>query len=394
MFMRKNKEPFDIEKYNYDLASKFKCFFNSFVNFLFIFFFLFLTFTFGVGSIVNNTSYAKNYAKDTEICYSILKESSLYLPKADGNGIEEAEESARTYIKTLIKTTYYHEGLTYVLDGVTYNLKDTDCLDYHDNIAEYFLNKRPNFTGEEVETPYSFYSSILEWTSYSEYFVPNLFKEGMEYPKAQKLLTKEAAVGMHDYLNEGNLEYSNIYNKLLTTYVNAVNKGYEGMVTKCEPYKVALDALVQEQKSIFTIYYISILGLYVVSIAIYFLLIPAILGDGRTLGNLITKTCYCPMYKDQKISFKTNLIRFLLFLVTQSGILSVAIVTTMLGSVAYSTSYFGFSTGIPIIICFIISVVAFVYYMISRKNQGIADVVSKVVLIDRNSYVLEEIDVK
>lgn len=274
---------------------------------------------------------------------SLVTESKL--GEYENGSYKSNEEIATSYIyrltyRSLLDNGVKEENITSSITSIYKPIdKESDNLFYYyatfkaNNIADYSLSTQQK---EEYGSTY-YFEALSKDLSIS-------FDLKDEYP----LLTLDGANKVQSYILDSSFTPGKeIYSSLLDRYETLLKSSINEFESEYLPFKNKMEAHERIKGELYGVRRIEILIAYVLGSSLYYLLLPSLLKNGRSLSFKAMNIAYCTK-KGETPAFSNILIHFAVLLFEFSSVMAI-IPFIIYGSSAIDLVYLPFWSGISLL---------------------------------------------
>lgn len=350
----------------------------------------------------------------------IVSETRIQNYDSENKKLVDAENQFKTYLTTLVKTSYYVRNLNYPKTNVKVDFNET------------FLNKgnkdkQGNYEYPNDNLSYFFFTFKIEESSLNDYVIDNIdYKDNKEtylYEKIMKnnegdissYFEKEDSSLLKDGLSKYQvLSYNedgsgacnilmnylvyddrstlslNVYNIFKTHYYNALNEGVNQVETYYSKYIEKNNEFSLHYNSYMISLVISHLISFVLGFILNMIIIPLFMKNNMTISNKVLKIVPCRTDEMKPKWYNILIKHLILFVEFFSSIFIEIFILGQLSLVSYgfvNLLYF-------ILFSLILTVVSFVYLFISNKNQSFSLLSSSLVYKQMDEFESKVIEKK
>lgn len=361
---------------------------------VFIFSFLLFTVCF---PIVENLSYTKeiksSYQLNQDKTVSILRETHLQSFDEKRVSFVPLEEDADSYVLSLIRTSFYHNGMRYyekkddLKEEIILQKKDTlsyqvDGVYLLDPISEYFLNFRNDNrslyqdTGSEGYTRKTLNQELLKLDDVNSDLVP----EGFDLSDSFYLSENNANL-LSDYYLFQEDNGKTLYQRIVRLYESCIQKGIDEIESGYQPYLKALNGFQKDLYRYSSLIDWSMILCYIFGFIISYVIFPSCYKRGRTISYRFLSLF--PLRNDGlDLGWNNYLLKYLLLFIEQFS--SVFFLPLLLAKLnVLSMPFLGPISLFQIILfSFLLSLLSIVFLLISKDNQTLSEFASSTYTVD------------
>lgn len=267
---------------------------------------------FGIEELIfNNTPAAASDRQAINEVYQEMRDLTLSskMAQADSNGrLLGQNDIVLNYVYGATYESLKRNNDPTISESLYEGYKRVDSS--NDNCFYYYVNfkteNKEGYTASSQESSgLSFYRQSLALLSQEDYFVP---VEESEYP----YLTLDIAKTINEYfINDSYSIGYNAFRRLSQAYASLLKDGVKDIQSNYEPFLALQRRYDEKSAQIYNGKTIELIVAYLVALAIYYVLLPVLLKDGKTLSFKMMSMGVVN-HRNERLSWYNYLIKFVM----------------------------------------------------------------------------------
>ncbi|MCR4697769.1 MAG: RDD family protein [Bacilli bacterium] len=267
---------------------------------------------FGIEELIfNNTPAAASDRQAINEVYQEMRDLTLSskMAQADSNGrLLGQNDIVLNYVYGATYESLKRNNDPTISESLYEGYKRVDSS--NDNCFYYYVNfkteNKEGYTASSQESSgLSFYRQSLALLSQEDYFVP---VEESEYP----YLTLDIAKTINEYfINDSYSIGYNAFRRLSQAYASLLKDGVKDIQSNYEPFLALQRRYDEKSAQIYNGKTIELVVAYLVALAIYYVLLPVLLKDGKTLSFKMMSMGVVN-HRNERLSWYNYLIKFVM----------------------------------------------------------------------------------